>query len=134
MAVYFAKGPGGLIKIGFSLSPHQRLGEMGLRSKPVLLANIFAGHGLPFGKRCQADRAVEREMHTRFAHLRIGRSEWFRPAPDLLVAIVEARREHGVVPRPVRSRRVPSNRRGGAPVATIDDVEAELLAEQGKVA
>lgn len=128
MAVYFAKGPTGLIKIGFSESPHSRLGEMGLSSKPVLLANIFSM--ADWRSRRAADRDAERTVHQRFAHLRVGRAEWFRPAPELWSFILDARRTHGVLPRPERTRRRPAHRRGGVPVATVDDIMAEL-AEAG---
>lgn len=127
MAVYFAMGPTGAIKIGFSENPHCRLGEMGLGEKPVLLANIVAPRPFDRAAWLRFDRQTERSLHERFAHLRLGRSEWFRQAPELWKCILDARQRHGAYARPERTRQRPMHRRGGAPVATRDDLEAELL-------
>jgi hypothetical protein len=68
MTVYFGERPDGLIKIGYSGRAQHRVSVQRLK----LLA--FAPGG----------RKEEKEMHERFAAQRIGKSEIFRPEPELL--------------------------------------------------
>jgi len=71
--VYFIRGHE-RVKIGTTTNLKRRLTAM---SQPpdVVMATI------------PGDRNVERQMHTRFAHLRIDRTEWFRMEPDLAAFI-----------------------------------------------
>jgi hypothetical protein len=72
--IYFAQLDTGAIKIGTTRDVEGRLS--GLEShygRPLaLLATMRGG------------RATERKLQERFAHLRIGKTEQFRPGPDLL--------------------------------------------------
>jgi hypothetical protein len=69
--VYFIRG-GDLIKIGTSANPAGRLREMQTGNAMELsLIGTFQG-----------GRRQERELHMRFAHLRV-RGEWFRAEEDL---------------------------------------------------
>lgn len=131
MPVYFARRADGAIKIGFSVSPHTRLAGLALAPKPVLLATLCAPRGAHV---IAFDRAKELELHYRFAHLRIGHSEWFRPGADLIEFVLGTRLAHGVHPRPTRGRRMPPTRRAGVPVATADDIVAELEWASGRAA
>lgn len=73
--IYFAQPTdGGPIKIGCSDDVDVRLGQLEAHyGRPLaLLATIPGG------------RAEEAETHARFSHLRIGRTEQFRPGADLL--------------------------------------------------
>ena len=74
--VYYLRLPDGLIKIGTSAEPLDRLARH-RRDKGAtdVLAIEFGG------------RALERERHEQFAHLRDGRHEHFAPEPDLLAHI-----------------------------------------------
>lgn len=63
-----------LIKIGFSNDPVKRASNLGA----VVLATI------------PGERAVERQMHLKFAHLR-QYGEWFEPGPELVSYINELR-------------------------------------------
>lgn len=71
--IYFAKLPTGAIKIGHSVNPDQR--SQALRS--------HYGCDLEILRTMEGGRDVERELHERFSHLRLGRTEQFRPGPDL---------------------------------------------------
>lgn len=70
-----------LIKIGFSVDPIRRAADLG----GAVLATIPGG------------RAVERQTHQRFAHLR-DRGEWFQPGPDLLAYVNELRSKRRQAP------------------------------------
>lgn len=75
MAVYFVQAAdGGPIKIGTSVDVRARLKQLELAYKRPLamLAEMPGG------------REEEGAIHERFSHLRIGRTEQFRPGPDLL--------------------------------------------------
>lgn len=72
--IYFAQTPTGSIKIGCSDDVETRLGQ---------LANHY-GAGLSLLATMQGGRKREAEIHERFAHLRLGRTEQFRPAQELL--------------------------------------------------
>ena len=68
--VYYVALRGDRIKIGTTTKLVRRLSEMRVRDEDVLAIE-------PGG------RVLELERHHQFAHLRIGRSEEFRRAPDL---------------------------------------------------
>jgi hypothetical protein len=73
--VYFLEPTGGgPIKIGFSHDVPKRIKELKSHfgTPLTLLATIEGG------------REREREIHARFAHMRLGKTEQFRPAPELL--------------------------------------------------
>ena len=73
--VYFLQPVGGgPIKIGFS------------DNFPVRLAQLEAHYGcsLVVLATMEGDRSRESEIHQMFAHLRFGRTEQFRPGPDLM--------------------------------------------------
>src|SRR4051812_15504369 len=66
--IYFAQLPTGAIKIGTTEGLDHRLQGLGTHyGKPVALLGTMPG-----------GREAEREIHRRFAHLRIRRSEQFR--------------------------------------------------------
>jgi len=72
--VYFAQNPqGGPIKIGYSANVDARIPQLEAWYKRplVLLATMEGG------------RRKERQIHKKFAHLRLGRTEQFRPADEL---------------------------------------------------
>lgn len=74
-SVYFIRsdGPAGEIKIGLSYSPEKRLRELQVGSAfPLEIIGVIPGGGW----------RKERELHARFAHLRLS-GEWFRPGADL---------------------------------------------------
>lgn len=72
--IYFAQLPTGSIKIGYTSNLDQRMGNLGYHygDEPAIL------HTMP------GDRQTERELHERFGHLRFGRTEQFRPGPELM--------------------------------------------------
>jgi hypothetical protein len=73
--VYFVQAvDGGPIKIGHSVDVERRIGQLeaDFKRKLAVLAVIPGG------------RIQEREIHDRFSHLRLGKTEQFRPAQDLL--------------------------------------------------
>lgn len=75
--VYFIQqGDSGAVKIGCSKSPAQRLAglQTGHSEKLHLLACAVGSQG------------KERDLHERFAHLRLS-GEWFRPGEDLMTYI-----------------------------------------------
>jgi hypothetical protein len=72
--VYYVRLTGGRIKIGWTSNLEQRLAAY--RSRPEDLLATEPG-----------DNVTEHERHKQFAHLRIGRSEDFHEAPDLLAHI-----------------------------------------------
>ena len=73
--IYFMQSQGGgPVKIGHSLNVEAR--RKGLEAHygtPLIILATRPG-----------GRSEEAEMHARFAHLRLGRTEQFRPAPDLM--------------------------------------------------
>jgi hypothetical protein len=73
MAVYFVQAlDGGPIKIGTSVRISFRLKQLQKESgKRLWVLGVVDG-----------DKDVEKELHGRFAHLRIA-GEWFKPGPDL---------------------------------------------------
>lgn len=78
MAVYFVQSvDGGAIKIGTS------------RDVPLRIKQLEADYARPLAilGTMPGGREEEREIHERFSHLRFGRSEQFRPEPDLLAFI-----------------------------------------------
>lgn len=72
--IYFASIDGGPIKIGYSFNVETRMEQLSAHyGRPVsILATMPGG------------RAEERALHQRFAHLRLGRSEQFQPARELM--------------------------------------------------
>jgi hypothetical protein len=75
--IYFAQLPGGSIKIGTSENIELRLSGLAdhYGAELALLATM------------PGDRSIEAEIHERFSHLRLGRTEQFRPAADLMAFI-----------------------------------------------
>ncbi len=69
--VYFMASRG-LIKIGFSRSPQERAKQLAYKGfKPIEIVGVMLS-------RC----GLERELHFRFAHLRV-QGEWFTPSDEL---------------------------------------------------
>ncbi|MFE2712231.1 helix-turn-helix domain-containing protein [Streptomyces mirabilis] len=77
--VYYIRR-GLLVKIGTTRSPEQRF----LNLLPDEILAVEPG-----------DRTQERKRHVQFKHLRLGTSEHFKPAPDLMDHIAMVRTEHG---------------------------------------
>lgn len=73
--VYFLAN-GGRVKIGYTKNLVNRLHGLSLRDDAVLLL-------------LQGGRSLERALHAKFAIHRIGDSEWFELAPDLIRFIAE---------------------------------------------
>jgi T5orf172 domain len=75
--IYFAALPGGSIKIGTTENIETRLYSLTSHygTELALLATM------------PGDRSVEAKIHERFSHLRLGRTEQFRPAADLMAFI-----------------------------------------------
>jgi T5orf172 domain len=72
--IYFAQTPTGSIKIGTSENVDSRLLSLEQHyGQPLALIGTMPG-----------DRQTEQEIHARFSHLRLGRTEQFRPAADLM--------------------------------------------------
>lgn len=80
--VYYAALPDDLIKIGTSANVLRRASQHGLAGRDSLLAIEFGG------------RALERARHHQFAHLRVGKTERFTSAPDLLAHIEQLRQAY----------------------------------------
>lgn len=76
--IYFLQSVnGGPIKIGFSTDIQRRHAELETHyDQPLVLLATMKG-----------DRRTESEIHHRFAHLRLGRTEQFRPGPELMAFI-----------------------------------------------
>lgn len=68
---------GGPVKIGTTMNLEQRHAALEARygAKLAILATM------------EGDREREQEIHDQFAHLRLGRTEQFRPAPELFTFI-----------------------------------------------
>lgn len=76
--IYFAQTPTGSIKIGFSSRADVRIRSLENHYGECLcLLRIMPG-----------GRGTERKIHDRFSHLRFGRTEQFRPGPDLIEFII----------------------------------------------
>lgn len=72
--IYFAQLPTGAIKIGYTEDVDQRTRSLGAHySCDVEILHTMEG-----------DRSTEQALHERFAHLRFGRTEQFRPGRDLV--------------------------------------------------
>ena len=72
--IYFARLATGAIKIGTAVDPRKRIrGLVSVYDTPVILLKTLPG-----------GPEEERAIHQRFAHLRLGKKEQFRPGPDLL--------------------------------------------------
>jgi hypothetical protein len=78
--VYFGYGLNGQLKIGITGR------ENGRRGGEMHYTELFSIPG---------NLELEREYHNLFAHERIGRSEWFRITPPLLVTLTELCLKHG---------------------------------------
>jgi hypothetical protein len=76
--IYFLQPTdGGPIKIGFSDNVDARVRQLEWHyGRPLALLGTMEG-----------GREEETEIHSRFAHLRLGRTEQFRPASELLAFI-----------------------------------------------
>jgi Meiotically up-regulated gene 113 len=72
--IYFAQTPTGSIKIGTSDNVDSRL----------LSLEQHYGQAVALLATMPGDRQTEREIHERFSHLRLGRTEQFRPAAELM--------------------------------------------------
>jgi len=72
--IYFAQLPTGVIKIGYTDDLNSRMAQL----------QDHYGCGLDVLHVLPGDRLAEADMHRKFAHLRFGRSEQFRPAADLM--------------------------------------------------
>lgn len=70
----------GHIKIGYSKQPLKRLRTLQGRS-PRELHLLSVEYG---------GRARESELHRKFAHLRVGNSEWFDPGEPLLTWLISS--------------------------------------------
>lgn len=79
MPIYFAQATegGGAIKVGFS------------DNVPARIKQLEAHYGRPLAvlATLPGGREEEREIHERFASLRFGKTEQFRPDPELLTFI-----------------------------------------------
>jgi Meiotically up-regulated gene 113 len=75
MPIYFLQPTdGGPVKIGFSNDVDRRKAELEAKYEmPLILLRTMRG-----------ERKKEHELHMRFAHLRLGTSEQFQPAPELM--------------------------------------------------
>ncbi len=75
--IYFAQLPTGSIKIGYSADVSARMKQLRAHYgvEPALLFVMKGG------------RDAEREMHERFSAHRLGQTEQFRPAPELMAFI-----------------------------------------------
>lgn len=94
--VYFFRDPRNRIKIGISANVHDRMkGIQGGLGEGLVLLGV-----LP-----DASEELEKEMHAKFAHLRLG-GEWFEPGEDLL-AYIAANAQKLDPPKPKRSRKPP---------------------------
>jgi hypothetical protein len=72
--IYFVQLESMAIKIGTTENVSERLAQLeDLYKSPVSLLGTIPG-----------GRREELELHRRFAHLRFGKTEQFRPAPDLM--------------------------------------------------
>lgn len=74
--VYFLRRSNGDIKIGFTGFFDQRLATLRGEHGPLDILLV-----------AQGGRMVEGFLHRRFAHARIGGTEWFKPRADLLAFI-----------------------------------------------
>jgi hypothetical protein len=72
MSVYFIEAPNGLVKIGFSTNPWQRLGKMKVDCPDELILRSFVDGGI----------SEERAFHQRFCSFHV-RGEWFRLQGEL---------------------------------------------------
>jgi hypothetical protein len=73
--IYFMQSvDGGSIKIGFSDDVDRRRGQL----------ESHYGTALAILATMPGNRDEEARIHARFSHLRLGRTEQFRPAPELL--------------------------------------------------
>src|SRR3954467_7503568 len=72
--IYFVQLDSGAIKIGMTEDLKTRLVSLkcGWKTKTTLLATLPGG------------REEERTIHARFAHLRLGRTEQFKPSQELM--------------------------------------------------
>jgi hypothetical protein len=79
---YVQRAKDGLIKIGFSSVPRERLVTLRREHGPL---ELLATH--------KGGRDAERIQHRRFDHLRVT-GEWFRPEPELLAHIERINARH----------------------------------------
>ena len=76
--VYFVRRDDGCIKIGYSGHPNIRVSQLrGEHGDLGVLALMPGG------------RTEEAALHDKFASLRIGKTEWFRPEPPLVTFVWE---------------------------------------------
>ena len=72
--IYFAQLQSGSIKIGVTNNLEQRITSLTTyyRARPTVLCTM------------EGDIRTEREIHERFSHLRLGKTEQFKPGADLM--------------------------------------------------
>jgi len=88
-AVYAVKIPGGIIKIGYTTNPANRVQSLGLGSKS-LLAMLFNG-----------TRADEQAIHARLKGHAVKGLEWYSDTdPDVIAVVNEMRATMGLGPSP----------------------------------
>ncbi|MDR3082127.1 MAG: GIY-YIG nuclease family protein [Streptomyces sp.] len=97
--VYFMAN-GGRVKIGYTKSLYSRVQALSLREDAVLLL-LYGGTDL------------ERALHAKFGAHRVGDSEWFELAPDIVhfIAGKGARHRGNTSPRPARKNVTPKRGR-----------------------
>lgn len=82
--VYFAqRDPAGLIKIGISIKPKQRVAALWAPDASNRGCKLLAAIPVEPDPRFYTGYLEERRMHARFAASHVGH-EWFNPTPDLL--------------------------------------------------
>ena len=112
--VYFIQEQGKKrIKIGSSVNCVSRLNmlQVGSSEELKLLLEI------------EGDANTERQLHERFAHLRV-RGEWFRARPELLDFIQAADQ-----PVQIRVRKRTVNKRGRSNTITIQECMRDMIAD-----
>lgn len=76
--IYFAQSvDGGPVKIGYSAAVDTRIRHL----------EAFYGRPLALLTTMEGDRETEREIHKRFAGVRLGRTEQFQPTAELMAFI-----------------------------------------------
>lgn len=95
-ALVYMLANGGRVKIGYTKGLHQRIKALSLREDAILL--LLSG-----GPR------LERALHLRFEHHRIGDSEWFELAPEIVrfIASKGPERTNSGRRRPLNSTNTP---------------------------
>jgi hypothetical protein len=82
--VYFLERSDGMVKIGYTSQPGERLHTLEAEHGPLLLRAVMPGA-----------RPEERSVHERFAPMRDGATEWFVPGLALHEFIEATATQHG---------------------------------------